>query len=395
MNLRPPPPLDAPLAPLWQHAPFAIAIYDTTPEHCVLWHNDAFLELADAGSGPRNSLVGLPLRAGFDPETARAVAAIFDRVQETTEPYLSNQFPVPQAPGTPARYFKGSLTPVVQDGAVVALASAIVELTEFVRARQAAEEARRRATLLAEASHAFAEASLDFHVILHTVAREIANAFDDLCVVRLTTDDTLRLQPIGVAHPNPSVRAAFREQLTRRPSGPVEELQEQALASGLPQLQPELDLPWGDLTIYGALVVPLRAQGRTLGTLAVHAINRRRRYSHDDLALLHDLAARAALAVENARMLQRLMESEQRLRRTVRQLIDEAGAEPSPLSLREEQVLRLLAKGLTNAEVAQRLKISRATVKRHVEHILAKLGAAGRAEAVAIAAARGLLPPQS
>ena len=51
-----------------------------------------------------------------------------------------------------------------------------------------------------------------------------------------------------------------------------------------------------------------------------------------------------------------------------------------PLTVREFQVARLIADGLTNAEVAAELTLSPKTVSAHVEHILAKLGVARRAE---------------
>ena len=62
------------------------------------------------------------------------------------------------------------------------------------------------------------------------------------------------------------------------------------------------------------------------------------------------------------------------------------------LTPRELQVLRMLAYGLGNKEVAGRLGISDHTAKFHVAQILAKLRATGRAEAVAIGIRRGLVP---
>jgi len=62
------------------------------------------------------------------------------------------------------------------------------------------------------------------------------------------------------------------------------------------------------------------------------------------------------------------------------------------LSPRERGVLRLVAAGLSNRQIAQTLSISERTVKFHVTAIFNKLGAENRASAVAIAAARGLLP---
>ena len=62
-----------------------------------------------------------------------------------------------------------------------------------------------------------------------------------------------------------------------------------------------------------------------------------------------------------------------------------------PLSVRELQVLDLLAEGLSNKLLAHRLSISEHTVKTHVASIFAKLGASSRTEAVSRAVRRGLV----
>jgi DNA-binding NarL/FixJ family response regulator len=63
-----------------------------------------------------------------------------------------------------------------------------------------------------------------------------------------------------------------------------------------------------------------------------------------------------------------------------------------PLTPREREVLHMLAAGLGNKEIANRLRISDHTAKFHVSQILAKLSAASRAEAVSIGMRRGLVP---
>lgn len=64
---------------------------------------------------------------------------------------------------------------------------------------------------------------------------------------------------------------------------------------------------------------------------------------------------------------------------------------PYALSVRELEVLTLVARGLTNLQVARRLAISPKTVAKHVEHTLAKLGAVSRTEAAVRATRVGLL----
>ena len=66
---------------------------------------------------------------------------------------------------------------------------------------------------------------------------------------------------------------------------------------------------------------------------------------------------------------------------------------PEPLTPRELEVLRLLSTGRTNPQIARQLFMAVGTVKVHVEHILDKLGAAGRTDAAVRAASLGLLQP--
>ena len=69
-------------------------------------------------------------------------------------------------------------------------------------------------------------------------------------------------------------------------------------------------------------------------------------------------------------------------------------AGPAGLTQREVEVLRLLARGLSNKALAGRLVISPKTVANHVEHIYAKIGASNRAQASLFAMQHGLLPEE-
>jgi len=71
------------------------------------------------------------------------------------------------------------------------------------------------------------------------------------------------------------------------------------------------------------------------------------------------------------------------------------GSLPKPLARRELEVLRLLARGKTNQEIAQRLGLSALTVKTYVQRIIGKLGVSDRTQAAVRAAELGLLAPES
>jgi DNA-binding CsgD family transcriptional regulator len=61
------------------------------------------------------------------------------------------------------------------------------------------------------------------------------------------------------------------------------------------------------------------------------------------------------------------------------------------LTQRERDVLRHVAQGSRNREIAERLFISEETVKAHIKHIMEKLGATHRTQAVAIGLRRGII----
>jgi DNA-binding NarL/FixJ family response regulator len=79
----------------------------------------------------------------------------------------------------------------------------------------------------------------------------------------------------------------------------------------------------------------------------------------------------------------------------LRPLATAAAAPLKALTQRETEILRLIAEGLSNAEMADRLVVGAETIKTHVSRILSKLGVRDRVQAVIVAYESGLVVPRS
>jgi pimeloyl-ACP methyl ester carboxylesterase/DNA-binding CsgD family transcriptional regulator len=124
-------------------------------------------------------------------------------------------------------------------------------------------------------------------------------------------------------------------------------------------------------------------------------------HRRDDRAIPYELGRSLAAALPNARLVS--LDGEMHLPwlgaaapvlAALHEFLDDEVAPAvteSPLSAREQEVLRLVGAGLADAEIARRLVVSPHTVHRHVANIRTKLGQPSRAAAVAYAARRGLI----
>ena len=187
-----------------------------------------------------------------------------------------------------------------------------------------AEASRERAALLAEASRLLAS-SLDYEATLERLTRLLVPGLADLCVVDIVGDDG-EIHRVAAVHADPAKDEAARE-LTRRfpPDRRGTHPVARALRGGRPELATELsadalqaiapDPAHRELAHAMAytsyLVVPLIARERTLGAISFVSAGSGRRYTAEDVPLAEDIARRAAVAIDNARLYQ---QSETRLR---------------------------------------------------------------------------------
>ena len=188
-------------------------------------------------------------------------------------------------------------------------------LTRAQEARGQAELAQRRLELLSKASDVLAS-SLDYPTTLATVARLATPELADWCVVDLLAEDGA-LHRLATAHADPVKDDMLRELARLYPPDPAWGRPTiEVLHSGRPHVVTTVEVPFLEHVAHDAahrrlqeelgcvsyMSVPLVARGRTLGVLSFMSARPSRRYSVADLPLAEELARRAALAVDNARL---------------------------------------------------------------------------------------------
>ncbi len=178
---------------------------------------------------------------------------------------------------------------------------------------EAEREARERNAFLAEASSVLAS-SLDYRATLSAVARLAVPRLADWCGVDVVEEDG-RLRRVAVAHVEPA-RVGEVWDMSRRyvelPEDPVPSV----VRTGAPLLlrriperllrafarDPEHLARLRAMQLRSLLIVPLRARDRTLGAITFVTAESGREYTDADLSQAEDLAGRAAVAVDNARL---------------------------------------------------------------------------------------------
>ncbi len=182
-------------------------------------------------------------------------------------------------------------------------------------AREHVERAHERSVFLADAG-VLLGGSLDHRRTLAKIARLIVPRLADFCSVDLLEADGT-IQAVAVTHADPGKIELAREYRRRFPpqvgtEGGVADV----IDSGEPVIYPELTPEMvarqmtdperreilRSLGLRSVMVVPLRARGQALGSITLASAESGRVYGEDDLEVAQELARRAALALDNARL---------------------------------------------------------------------------------------------
>jgi signal transduction histidine kinase/PAS domain-containing protein len=237
----------------------------------------------------------LTVRVGGEPVRFRAEGTVIEHVAQGGDRQLLVRL-IPKQPGTD---LDEQLHALVEDRR---------------RAEEEREGSAQRWQFLANASTALGS-SLDVDQVLRTIARLSVPALADWCTVDMLEPDG-SVRRVAVTHADPTKRDLVDMAATYPPDPQGKHPRTTVLRTGRSLLFaefPEESLSQittderhlaalRSLAYRSAMIVAIKARGRTLGALTFATAESGRRYGPDDLALVEDLAHRAALAVDNARL---------------------------------------------------------------------------------------------
>ncbi len=244
------------------------------------------------------------------PDLEPEVAGLFKTVLHTGKAIIDREVSgeTRAAPGQ-QRYWLSSYYPVnTSDGANLGVGVVVVEITE----RKRAEEMQ---SFLAEAT-SILSASLDYETLLTSLGKVVVPRIADWYAVDMPNADGV-IQRLSVAHVDPA-KVEWANEIQRRfPPNPdaltgvpnvmrtgqseyAWEISEQALAAAI--VDEELLEIIHKIGFTSYMIVPLVARGHTLGVITFVSAESGRHYGPTDLALAEDLARRAAMSVDNARL---------------------------------------------------------------------------------------------
>jgi PAS domain S-box-containing protein len=285
------------------------------PEHRYEIVNPRYLELAG-----RKDVVGKTVREVLPEVEGQGYLELLDRIYESGERFSATEMPVEiqrEGEETPTSYFLNLVLQPLRDadGSVLGIFIHGVNVTEEVLARREVEEVGRRMTFLAEASGILAS-SLDNRDILGSLTQLVVSYLADWCTIVLVTEEG-SVERVSAAHADPEKDALARElvqgvQPGRETHGALFEV----LETGRPKLYRHFnEASWNEVSqdpqqlpvlermgMRSALVVPLTARGQVLGAIFMARNETEAPFDHGDLELGMELAGRAAVAVENARL---------------------------------------------------------------------------------------------
>jgi GAF domain-containing protein len=263
----------------------------------------------------------------FHPSDRERVATLVGRLLASGEPAV---FDARIVGARPEPIWVRSAIRTVEQESGLHLRGVSFDITDLKRAQTEFIRARERLSFLAATSRILAE-SLDYERTLENVAKSAVPEIADWCAVRIIATDG-SMERLADVHSDPSRQEMLKEMVERFP--PTKDFgPNKVLRDGKSQFLPDTsgladvvgtDAKHRDLlhrigfTSY--ICVPMRGHENVLGIISMAIIDSGRRFTEADLELAEVLAARATMAIENARLYRNVRDELQRRETFIAQL---------------------------------------------------------------------------
>ncbi|HYH95175.1 GAF domain-containing protein [Hyalangium sp.] len=185
-----------------------------------------------------------------------------------------------------------------------------------------------RLQVLTEASDAFSAAHRDLPALFDAISHQVVRHLGDSCILNLRAAEGDLLEHVAVRHVDLVLQEQLRQALDASPVRLGEGLTGRVAQTGKPlwgavtsleELLSQTPRAYAaalkDFAVYSYLIVPMRVQGRVIGTVSTARSSQGRPFTPEDLRVLEELASKAALSIENARFFQQQQRDQEELRR--------------------------------------------------------------------------------
>ncbi|MFY0527872.1 GAF domain-containing protein [Archangium gephyra] len=330
--------------------------------------------LATINGKPREEHLGHTVREVlWEQVEVTHVERLLRGVMERGEPLMNREGVVPARPGLPPRPVHSSYFPVKVDGETLGVGATVMDITE----QKQVEEGLR---FLAEATTRLSS-SLDPRTTMESTVRVVAEHMADYCMLDVRSEDGQSLERVAAAARGADTQRVLEESRSLSPAPHPDSPTWRVLESGRAMLVTEVSetLPEDDtldvrfratlarLRPRSVMFVPLIARERTLGVLTVVSQDEARRYTERDLAFAEDVAWRAALAIDNARLFHQAERAVEARDEFVAIATHELRTPLSALSLQLTALQRSVDAGRLPTE--EKLRKSLVTARRQTERL--------------------------
>ncbi len=296
------------------HAP--VMIWLAGPDKLFTYFNRGWLDFTGR---TLDEELGAPWAGGVHPDDVERYRQTYTEAFEARTSFEA-EYRMRRADGEYRWIVDVGVPRLTSDGILAGYIGSCLDITERRRAEEEreqlltqAEAAQRRAAFLAEAS-AVLSSSLEYDVSLRSVAQLAVAHFGDWCTIVVVEEGSPRR--VATAHRD-VVFFEQAERLVERYTPSVALGAGGVLKTGNPEFVPTVGREWLqslsedpehlqlllDLDLCSYMCVPLLARGQILGAMTLVTVGSGYHYTDEDFRLARDLASRAAMAVENVRLL--------------------------------------------------------------------------------------------